>query len=318
MDDYTSLFLPLSELAALDSADLVLVATVGAAGIEPTLAALRAGHDVALANKEVLVVAGRAVTETASAHGASLYPVDSEHSAIWQCLRGETDLGRWSPKSPVEGFVLTASGGAFRDLPLDELAGVTPEQARRHPNWVMGPKVTVDSATLLNKGFEVIEAHWLFGVPYSRIDVVLHRESVVHSLVTFTDGAIKAQLGPPDMRLPIQYALGYPDRLPSAIRRLDLSSMAKLSFGPIPVERYPCFRLAMDAARSGEAACAVLSGADEAAVDLFLGGRIQFTDIPRLIECVLERHVAPAGGGIAELVALSNWAARECRRLAAA
>jgi 1-deoxy-D-xylulose-5-phosphate reductoisomerase len=318
LSDSPSQFLPLSELASVDGADLVLVATVGATGIEPTLAALGAGHDVALANKEVLVVAGRPVTEAARAHGVSLLPVDSEHSAIWQCLRGEAELGAWSAESPVERLVLTASGGAFRDLPIEALAGVTPEQALHHPNWVMGPKVTVDSATLLNKGFEVIEAHWLFGVPYAHIDVVLHRESMVHSLVTFVDGTMKAQLGPPDMRLPIQYALGYPDRLVSTSDRLDLPKLGLLSFGPVDVGRYPCFRLAMDAAHAGQAACAALSGADEGAVSLFTERRIKFSDIPVLIERVLARQRPPTDASVETLIATSAWAEAECRSLAKA
>ena len=289
LPDTSATFLPLVDLATVD-ADLVLVATVGAAGIAPTLAALRAGRDVALANKEVLVVAGRPVVEAARASGAAILPVDSEHSAIWQCIRGEAKLGAWSPGSPIERLLLTASGGAFRDLPIDDLDTVTPEQALHHPNWVMGAKVTIDSATLLNKGFEVIEAHWLFGLPYDRIDVVLHRESLVHSLVAFADGTMKAQLGPPDMRLPIQYALGYPNRLTSPVERLDLSAVGQLTFARVPADRYPCFRLAIAAASAGESACAVLSGADEAAVSLFLERRIRFTDIPALIDHFIKKH----------------------------
>ena len=316
LPDVDARCLGLSELAAIDDADLVLVATVGSAGIAPTLAALTGGRDVALANKEVLVVAGGPVTAAARAHGAALLPVDSEHSAIWQCIRGEEDLARWTPASPIERLLLTASGGAFRDLAPAALSAVTPEQALRHPNWVMGPKVTVDSATLLNKGFEVIEAHWLFAMPYERIDVVLHRESIVHSLVVFRDGTLKAQLGPPDMRLPIQYALGYPDRLPAAGARLDLAQVGKLHFGSVDHARNPCFRLALAAAGMGESACAALSGSDEAAVSLFLERRIAFTDIPVLIERVLDRHRPVTAATIDDLVATSAWAEDECRRLA--
>jgi len=308
--------LSLNELAGLPDADLVLVATVGSVGLAPTLAAIHAGTTIALANKEVLVVAGEVVAEEARREGVPILPVDSEHNALWQCLEGEAPLGEWSPESKVARLVLTASGGAFRDRPLDSLAGVTPAEALAHPNWQMGPKVTVDSATLLNKGFEVIEARWLFGLPYDRIDVVMHRQSVVHSLVEFADGSLKAQLGPPDMRLPIQYALTYPRRRPSPVARLDLAALGNLTFGPLDEARYPCFRLARSAAEAGGTYPAALSGADESAVDLFLGGAIRFPDISRLIEQVLAEHRSTANPALGDCVAASDWSAARTRELA--
>jgi 1-deoxy-D-xylulose-5-phosphate reductoisomerase len=308
--------LSLTALAGLPDADLVLVATVGSVGLAPTLAAIQAGTPVALANKEVLVIAGELVAEEARRAGVPLLPVDSEHNALWQCLEGEAPLGEWTPASKIARLILTASGGAFRDRPLDSLAGVTPAEALAHPNWRMGPKVTVDSATLLNKGFEVIEAHWLFGLPYDRIDVVMHRQSTVHSLVEFADGSLKAQLGPPDMRLPIQYALTYPKRLPSPVARLDLAALGNLTFGPLDEARYPCFRLARQAAEAGGTYPAALSGADESAVDLFLKGEICFPDISRLIAQVLAEHRSTAEPALGDCVAASEWAQARARELA--
>ena len=307
----------LEEMASLPDVDLVLIATVGIAGLAPTLAAIRAGKPVALANKEVLVVAGEVVAAEARRRGVPLLPVDSEHNAIWQCLRGEAALGSWDEASSVARLILTASGGAFRDYTPEQLARVTPAEALRHPNWVMGPKVTVDSATLLNKGFEVIEARWLFGVPYERIDVLMHRESVVHSLVQFVDGSIKAQLGPHDMRLPIQYALAYSDRAPGPAPALDLASLGRLTFTPMDEARYPCFRLARQAALAGRTYPAVLSGADESAVDLFLSGAIGFLDIARLVEEVLSEHGPASDSTLDELIRANDWAATRCRELAA-
>ncbi|HEY8492042.1 MAG TPA: 1-deoxy-D-xylulose-5-phosphate reductoisomerase, partial [Dehalococcoidia bacterium] len=240
------------ELAAHPDVDLVVVATVGRAGLAATLTALRHGKAVALANKEVLVMAGGLVMQAARAGGGEVRPVDSEHSAIWQCLVGE------DPAS-VARLILTASGGAFRDRPPEALAAVTPEEALRHPTWQMGPKVTVDSATLFNKGMEAIEARWLFDVPLDRIEVVLHRESIVHSLVEFADGSLKAQLGTPDMRLPIQYALTYPERPPCPAPRLDLAALAALHFSRPEPDRYPCLNLAVEAGRRGGTYPAVLA-----------------------------------------------------------
>ena len=278
----------MEEMAAHPDADLVVVATTGTAGLAPTLAALRAGKTVALATKEVLVMAGQLLTAEARRHKAQLRPIDSEHSAIWQCLWGE------QPGS-VERIVLTASGGPFRDTPPEELERVTAEQALRHPNWQMGQKITVDSATLLNKGLECIEARWLFDVPLERIEVVLHRESIVHSLVEFRDGSVKAQLGAPDMRLPIQCALTYPERLPgTTVPRLDLSRIGTLNFGTPDMKRYPCLSLALEAGRRGGTFPAVLCAADEVAIQHFLAGHMRFTDIARVIEDTLAAH-----GGVA-------------------
>ena len=278
----------LIRLATMPEADLVMMATVGTSGVQATLAAVAAGKTIALANKEALVMAGHLVTGGARRSGAQILPVDSEHSAIWQCLRGEGELGDWL--SSVKTLILTASGGALRDLPLDELENVSPEKVLHHPTWSMGPKVTVDSATLMNKGLEVIEARWLFGIPLDRIKVLLHRESIVHSLVEFVDGSVKAQLSAPDMRIPIQYALCYPERLAGPVPRLDLAHAGCLSFGEIDVARYPCLRLAVDAAKADRSYPAALSAANEVAVDLFLRREIAFGTIPRIVEETLSRH----------------------------
>ncbi len=292
------------QMAAHPDADLVVVATVGIAGLAPTLAALRAGKTVALANKEVLVVAGQLISAEARRHGAELRPIDSEHSAIWQCLWGE------QPDS-VERIILTASGGPFRDTPIEELDRVTAEQALRHPNWQMGQKITVDSATLLNKGLECIEARWLFDVPFDRIDVLLHRESIVHSLVEFRDGSVKAQLGAPDMRLPIQCALTYPERVPGgAVPRLDLKRIGSLTFGTPDMNRYPCLNLALEAGRRGGTYPAVLCAADEVAIQHFLAGRLRFTDIPRIIEGALGAHNNTADPTLDDVLA-SDASARD-------
>ena len=280
--------------------DVILVATSGRAGLGPTLAAIRAGKAVALANKEALVVGGRAVRE-ALASGGELRPVDSEHSAIWQCLWGE------APES-IAKLTLTASGGAFRDYDIEALDRVTPEQALRHPTWRMGPKVTIDSATLFNKGMEAIEARWLFDVPLARVDIVQHRESIVHSLVTFTDGSVKAQLGEPDMRLPIQCALTYPDRADvPALPPLDLAAHGALHFGVVDSRRFPALELALEAGRRDDTSAAALSGADEAAVEHFLAGRCRFTDIARLLERALDAHQRVREPGLDDLLAAEAW-----------
>ena len=257
-----------------NEADICLGAPVGASGLRPTLAAIEKGMDIALATKEVMVMAGELVTARARERGVRFRPVDSEHSAIFQALQGGGE---------VERLVLTASGGPFLDGPAD-LSSVTVEQALNHPRWKMGPKVTIDSATMMNKGFEIIEARWLFDVPAERIDVVVHPESVVHSLVTFTDGSTLAQLSPPDMRVPIQYALSWPDRLPAVRRPLDLPALGALTFRAPDVRRFPCLALAAEALRLGGLAPAALSVADEAAVRDFLAGRIRYVDIPAILE----------------------------------
>ncbi len=300
----------LVELATYPDADIVVVATVGRAGLEATLAAARAGKRVAIANKEALVMAGALITEAAREHGATLLPVDSEHSALWQCLMGE------DPAS-VEELLLTASGGALRDYDPSALETITPEQALRHPTWVMGPKVTIDSATLMNKGLEVMEARWLFDVPLQRIGVVMHPTSTVHSLVRFRDGALKAQLGSPDMKAPIQFALSYPARWPLETRVLDITQTIPLIFAAPPVGRYPCLELALRAGRQGGTYPAALCGADEAAVELFLARRVPFTAIPRLIAGVLDAHRPGDERDLAAIVAADTWAREECLRLAA-
>ena len=287
----------MEEMAAQADVDLVVVATTGTAGLAPTLAALRAGKTVALANKEVLVMAGQLLTAEAKRHKADLRPIDSEHSAIWQCLWGER-------ADSVERIVLTASGGPFRDTPAEELERVTSEQALRHPNWQMGQKITVDSATLLNKGLECIEARWLFDVPLERIEVLLHRESIVHSLVEFRDGSVKAHRGAPDMRLPIQCALTYPERLPgTSVPRLDLSRIGTLNFGTPDMKRSPCLSLALEAGRRGGTFPAVLCAADEIAIQHFLAGHLRFTEIARVVEGALSAHAGTAEPSLDEIVA---------------
>jgi 1-deoxy-D-xylulose-5-phosphate reductoisomerase len=300
--------LSLSQMAAIPEAERVLVSTVGATGLLPTLAALRSGKSVALANKEVLVMAGALIVDEAREHDAELLPVDSEHSAIWQCLAGDCVIATGAVDGPVRRIILTASGGAFRDLPLADLDRVAPEQALAHPTWVMGPKVTVDSATLMNKGFEVIEAHWLFGLPYDQIDVVLHRESVVHSLVEFIDGSFKAELGPRDMRLPVQHALTYPERRAGAWPALRLEDIGKISFGPLDRARYPCFELALAAARAGGTAPTVLSAADDVAVRQFLDRQIPFTGIAEQVDRALQAHAPVARPSFEEIVEADAWA----------
>lgn len=267
----------------------VVSAIVGTAGLHPTLAAIRAGKDIALASKEILVLAGATVTAEAKARGVRLLPVDSEHNALHQLLRGKRP-------DEVERLVLTASGGPFRLLPLDALAQVTPEDALRHPNWSMGPKITVDSATMANKGLEIIEARWLFGLPESRIDVALHPQSVIHAMVTLTDGTLQAQLSPPSMAYPIQDCLLAPERPPCPAPRLDLTKALALELLPPDLARYPLLGLARAAARGGAAAPAVLNAANEVAVEAFLARRIRFTDIARVVEQTLAKTPSAAEG----------------------
>jgi 1-deoxy-D-xylulose-5-phosphate reductoisomerase len=295
--------LPLADLCQVSEADCVLIATVGSSGLHPTLAALNAGKTVALANKEVLVMAGQIVIEAAQRTGAMILPVDSEHNAIWQCLVGECAFEAGQVIGPIRRIILTASGGAFRDLPIDKLSSVTPDQALAHPTWVMGEKVTIDSATLMNKGFEVIEAHWLFGLAYDQIEVLLHRESVVHALVEFVDGSFKGSLGPPDMRLPLQYALTFPDRLAGSWPRLRLEDVRQLSFAPLVPGRYPCFDLAMTAASIGGTMPAVLSASDDEAVQSFLDGRIAFNEIPESVDRAMQAHQPIARPTLDEILA---------------
>jgi 1-deoxy-D-xylulose-5-phosphate reductoisomerase len=276
-------FAPMEEMAAFPHVDTVVVATAGKAGLTPCLAALRHGKNVALANKEVLVMAGEIVMNEAAEHGAYILPVDSEHSALWQCLRGE--------HNNILRLILTASGGPFRNRTRADLERVTAKEALKHPTWLMGPKVTIDSATLMNKGMEIIEARWLFGVPLESIHVVVHPESIVHSMIEFVDGSVKAQLSYPDMRLPIQFALSFPERLPARyVDRLDFNRTRQLTFEEPDWSIFPCPKLAVESARRGGTYPAVLCAADDVAVALFLAGRIGFMDIPRIVEATLGKH----------------------------
>ena len=297
-----SSFLSLEEMASHPDVDLVVVATSGKAGLAPTLAAIRARKQIALANKEVLVMAGELVMAEAKQYGVEITPIDSEHSAIWQCLRGEY-------KEKVARLILTASGGPFLRYPMEQLAAITPEQALKHPTWQMGEKVTVDSATLVNKGMEIIEAHWLFNLPLQHINVLIHPESIVHSLVEFADGSVKAQLSSPDMRLPIQYALSYPERLFNPqLPRIDWGRLTSLNFEPPDLTRFPCLRLAMETGEKGGTYPAVLCAADEVAVGLFLSYRIGFLDIARLVEETLEHHQSISHPLLEEILAADAWA----------
>ena len=289
-----------------NEADLVLVATVGLSGLKPTLTAIAKGMTVALATKEVLVAAGALVTRTASAAGVTILPVDSEHSAIFQCLQGKDSC------QSIARLILTASGGPFFDRP-ENLDAVTPDQALNHPRWRMGPKVTVDSSTMMNKGFEIIEARWLFGVPSNRIDVVVHPESIVHSLVEFSDGAMLAQLSPPDMRVPIQYAFSWPVRIPAERTKLDLAVLGALTFRAPDESRFPALRIAREALRSGGSKTVALSAADEIAVARFLSGEIRYTDIVRLVADVVERTEDCALDAVAEVFALDCAARARAR-----
>jgi 1-deoxy-D-xylulose-5-phosphate reductoisomerase len=300
----------MAQMASLPEVELVVVGTSGWWGLMPTLAALEAGKLVALANKEALVMAGGVIRDQLT-HGGSLVPIDSEHSAIWQCLQGE-------PREAIARITLTASGGALRDLSPAELARVTPAQALRHPTWSMGRKITIDSANLMNKGLEAIEARWLFDVPQERVDVVLHPQSIVHSLVTFDDGSTKAQLGVPDMRLPIQYALSHPERWSGPVAQLDLTEVGALDFAPVDLDRYPALRLALEAGQAGGTYPAVLCAADEVAVEAFLSGSLGFTDIPRVVAAALDQHTPCGKSDLNAILSADRWAREAATRLVAA
>jgi len=293
----------LRAIVSAPEVDVVVSGAVGAAGLLPTLAAVEAGKIVALANKESMVLAGELIRRTASRTGARIIPVDSEHSAIDQCLRS----GR---PEEVRRLILTASGGPFRDTPKDQLDRVTPEDALNHPTWRMGRRITIDSATLMNKGLEVIEARWLFDIPESRVDIIVHPQSIVHSMVEFTDGSVIAQLGTTDMRQPIQYALTWPDRLESSVPSIDWSTAGRLEFIPPDTGKFPCVGLAYDAIRQGGTAPAVLNAADELAVQAFLEGRISFTDIPRLIKDSLDAHEVASEVTFETVMSADAWARR--------
>jgi 1-deoxy-D-xylulose-5-phosphate reductoisomerase len=288
-------------VATAPDVDVVLVATVGAVGLLPTYRALEHGKRVALANKETLVMAGRLMTERAAASGAEILPVDSEHNALHQCLHGVR-------RHDVARLILTASGGPFRTLPETEFSRITPEQALQHPTWRMGPKITVDSATLMNKGLEVIEAHWLFGFAPEQIEILIHPQSVVHSMIELVDGSILAQLGPTDMRYAIQYALTYPDRRPTPLPRLDLSRVRHLEFYPPDLDRFPCVRLAYEALRCGGTMPAVLNAANEVAVQAFLENRLPFPAIAAVIARVMREHEPEEPRAIEDVLRADAWA----------
>ena len=291
--------------ATMDEADLVITAVMGMIGLKPTLAAIEAKKRIGLANKETLVCAGELVMAAAEKYGAEIVPVDSEHSAIFQCLMGCRDRGE------IRRLILTASGGPFYGKTFDELEGIRKEDAFRHPTWTMGPKITIDSATMMNKGLEVIEAMRLYHLPKSKVDVLVHPKSIVHSLVEYCDGAILAQLGVPDMRIPIQLALTWPNRCPSPAEPLDLLSCGKLEFLPPDDVNFPCLRYAVEAAEAGGTACAVLNGANEAAVGLFLRDEIGFNDIPRMVRKAMDA-VIPVMDPTLEDILAADRAARAC------
>lgn len=298
----------LERVAALPQVDYVMAAIVGAAGLKPTLAAARAGKRVLLANKEALVMSGRIFMDEVRRSGAELLPIDSEHNAVFQCM--PPDFGRGLANVGVRRILLTASGGPFRDTPLEALARVTPEQAVAHPNWSMGRKISVDSATMMNKGLEVIEACWLFDTRPADIQVVLHPQSVIHSLVEYVDGSVLAQLGNPDMRTPIAHALAWPERIESGVSSLDLFEVARLDFRAPDLQRFPCLRLAVAAMEAGGTAPAVLNAANEVAVEAFLDRRVRFTAIPAIIEATLEA-VAGREADSLEAILAADAAARE-------
>ena len=293
--------------ATAEDADTVVTAVVGMIGLKPTLAAIEQGKRIALANKETLVCAGTLVMDAAEKYGAEIVPVDSEHSAIFQCVQGCRDRGE------IKRLILTCSGGPFYGLSLQELATKTKADALKHPNWTMGAKITIDSATLMNKGLEIIEAMRLYRLPVEQVQAVIHRQSIVHSLVEYRDGALLAQLGTPDMKLPIRYALTYPYRAESPDAPLDLLTCGALTFAPPDETAFPCLRLARQAAKTGGTACAILNGANEAAVGLFLAGEIGFNDIPRRVERAMERVPVQYKPSLADILEADGAARREVK-----
>ena len=285
--------------AAYRAADLVIAAIVGCAGLRPVMAAVEAGRTVGLANKEALVTAGSLMTQAATRSGATILPVDSEHNAIFQCLAGNN-------AEHISKLVLTASGGPFRTWSADRIAAATPDQAVAHPNWSMGAKISVDSATLMNKGLELIEAQYLFGLPSDRMDVIVHPQSIVHSMVEFIDGSVLAQMGPADMRVPIAHVLAWPERMGTPVERLDLAAIGLFEFAPPDLMRFPCLRIARDAMEKGGAAAIVLKAANEIAVAAFLDGRIHFSEIPATVEAALERSTARSPGSIEDVMEIDR------------
>lgn len=301
-------FVSLSEMARIPEVDMVVVATTGSVGLIPTLKALKEGKSVALSNKEPIVMAGHLIKAYESQYGGQILPVDSEPSAIWQCLQGED--------TEIRRLIITASGGPFRDWDESKLDQVTPYQALKHPTWTMGDKITIDSATLMNKAFEVIESHWLFDVGWDFIEVMIHPQSTIHSMVEFQDGSVKAQLGPPDMRLPIQYALFYPHRLSNPlIPKLDTNISHCFDLKPLNSNHYPCFALALLTAKQGGTFPTVLSSADEVAVNAFLKGKLAFTDIPHLIERVINEHLPNSGTEVSEILEADAWATKRSMKI---
>jgi len=294
--------------ASVEEATMVVAAIVGAAGLVPTVAAIKSGKDVALANKETLVTAGRLIMDLVKENGINLYPVDSEHSAVFQSLQGHRN-------DDVKRIILTASGGPFFQYPHERLSEVSIEDALNHPNWSMGRKITIDSATMMNKGLEVIEASWLFDMPVERISVVIHPQSIVHSLVEYVDGCVMAQMGVPDMKAPIAYALTYPERVPSGVRGLDLSAIGSLTFFDPDYGRFPALKLAYRAAGVGESMPAVMNAANEVAVDAFLSGRIRFMDIASVIEKTMETHEPRDLGTIEDVLQADRWGRIKAREL---
>jgi len=301
--------LSMEDMASHPDVDVVVIATTGRAGLAPALAAIKSGKTVAVANKEILVMAGALITSMAAESGARILPIDSEHSAIWQCLRGE--------EADISRLLLTASGGPFFGLSRRKLSKVTVKDALKHPTWKMGKKVTIDSATLFNKGLEAIEARWLFNIPYEKIEIIIHRQSVVHSMIEFTDGSIKAQLSTPDMHLPIQYALFHPQRVHNGkIEHVDFSRTQTFSFEPVNYADFPCLKLALAAANQSGSYPAVLCAADEIAVEMFLNNSIGFLDIARIIEKTLDMHQPVANPGIEDILAADAWARKTALKVA--
>jgi 1-deoxy-D-xylulose-5-phosphate reductoisomerase len=297
----------LRQIASAGEVDIVVSAAVGAAGIHPTFSAVASGKTVALANKEAMVIAGELLRKTASISGSRIIPVDSEHSAIDQCLRS-------GQRTEVRRLILTASGGPFRETPSERFPSITPEEALKHPTWRMGKRITIDSATLMNKGLEVIEARWLFDIPAQKIDIMVHPQSVMHSMVEFVDGSVIGQLGNTDMRQPIQYALTYPDRLDSPLPPLDWGSVSRLDFVPPDRKKFLCLELAYKAIAMGGTAPAVLNAADEVAVQAFLDRKILFSNIPRLIAATLDAHKLNKADSLATIIEADAWAREHLQR----
>ena len=302
----------LAEVAAADGVDIVVAAIVGAVGLMPTLAAVRAGKRILLANKEALVMAGALFMDEVLRYGAELLPVDSEHNAIFQCLPPGS-ISKSVVKEGVRKIILTGSGGPFRDIDVESLEDVTPEQACAHPNWDMGPKISVDSATMMNKGLELIEACWMFAVDQDDVEILLHRQSIVHSMVAYNDGSVIAQMGNPDMRTPIANALAWPDRIESGVEPLDLLQVSQLDFTLADEERYPCLKLAREAWHQGGTSMTVLNAANEIAVEHFLSRQIKFTEIPRLITKVMEQSTIEPADGL-DSILRADFNARELAR----